>query len=79
MTKSYTQNPNWKEIGEPMFIEDAPSISIPTDVESLAEMLYSQAMDWTSVLPFLDKIAKTQNIDIDTEEVRKLLTEWYGE
>ena len=50
-----------------------PLLWIPTNPENLADLIYTNSMDWAITLDFLDKVARSKGIEIDTLSVSKLI------
>lgn len=65
-----------KFFGAPSPLE---SIIIPTNPEELADMLDTYARDWGEVLVFLNNVAKSQGIELDTVRVSESIVKGYGE
>ena len=60
-------------------ILDNPLIVIPTDVEELAQLIYTHSYDWSVTLDFFVRVAQSRGIILDSvsisEEIRKLIGE----
>lgn len=54
-------------------------LDIPTNPEELATMLDNYALDWGTVLNFLDTVATRRGITLDTEKVCEIMKSKYGE
>lgn len=54
-------------------LSNDPLLWIPTNPEELADLIYSQSYDWAAVLDFVDKVARSKGIEIDTLSVGILI------
>lgn len=54
-------------------------LDIPTNPEELATLLDSYALDWGTVLNFIDAVATRRGISIDRERVCEIMIRKYGE
>ncbi len=54
-------------------------IDIPISPEDLASLLDNYALDWGTVLNFLDTVAIRRGISLDKERVCEIMKSKYGE
>lgn len=54
-------------------LSNDPLLWVPTNPKELADLIYGKSMDWAVVLDFLDKVAKSKGIEIDTISVSNLI------
>lgn len=54
-------------------------ITIPTDPEELATLLDDYALDWGTVLNFLDTVSNKNGIHLEVGTIRRIMTEKYKE
>lgn len=54
-------------------------IDIPTNPEELATLLDNYALDWGTVLNFLDTVATKRGIMLDVEAICRIMKRKYGE
>lgn len=54
-------------------------LDIPTNPEELATLLDNYALDWGTVLNFLDTVATKRGVTLDVEEVSRIMKRKYGE
>ena len=59
-------------------LETAYMVDIPTSPEELATLFDNYAIDWGTVLGFLDKVARSRGIILDVDTVSKLMMKKYG-
>ena len=60
-------------------LESYYMIDIPTSPEDLANLLDSYALDWGTVLNFLDTVATKRGIVLDKNKVCEIMKSKYGE
>lgn len=62
-----------------VILESFYMIDIPTDPEELATLLDNCALDWGTVLSFLDTVAVRRGITLNKDRVCEIMKSKYGE